>query len=214
MRWIVLLGLAVVVGLGVVLVRCGTGVDWTSDKAKRPMAGKPAAKQSRAEQPVTRTPTHVQRYKDATEIPGAIVIRPQLDPNMIYDSETKRTADRRSGEYFASQGMNPINRIYQGSIRDRNGKVLLGYEYRYGGSRLANGKEKSVYEIIWSVRGEDVIGKMMHEEIAGRERAKRDSLERLASFMLAQMIGYNNGKYQGETWLADRRMDDLSGEMM
>ena len=44
-------------------------------------------------------------------------------------------------------------------------------------------------------------------------RAKSDSLDRLASFMRAQRIGYYSGVEKGEIVLADRRMDDLRGEM-
>ncbi len=154
-------------------------------------------------------------YRDATQRPGAIVINPPLDPRMMYDPETKRTVDRKTGDYFVSQNIETINRIYRGSICNASGKVISSYEYRYGGSRLPDNQEKSVFEVIWAVRGEDYGGeKTAHEETAARERAKNDSLERLGSFLRAQLIGYSrDGVEKGEIALVDRRKDDLRGEM-
>lgn len=154
------------------------------------------------------------QYQDATELPGAIVIEPKLDPDLIYDPEAKRVTDLRTGEFFRSQNMNSINRIYQGFIWDKSGKLLERHEYRYGGSRLPDGEEKSVYEILWSRRGED---EARLNEIGGykvaQKAAQNDSLERLASFLRAQRIGYSNGNEKGEIALVDRRMDDIRGEM-
>lgn len=152
-------------------------------------------------------------YTDATQRPGAIVIRPKLDPSFIYDPQTKHVVDRATGDYFVSQPISPIYGIYRAGIRDKTGKQISGYEYRFNDPRLPNGEAKYVYEIFWALRGEDETGKTMRQQIAGREDAKNDSIERLASFLLAQSIGYRGGIGKGETVLVDRRKDDLRGEM-
>jgi hypothetical protein len=151
------------------------------------------------------------RYKDPTQRPGAVVIHPKLDPNMIYDPKTKRVTDTRTGDYFSFGQTSGINRFYQGAIFDESGKTHSVYKARYDGPRLPNGEEKSVYEILWTLRGED-SRKMMREQIAGRDRAKNDSLDRLASFLLAQSIGLYGGIKKGDVVLVDRRMDDTEWE--
>lgn len=154
------------------------------------------------------------QYKDATELPGAIVINPELDPDLVYDSEKKRVTDLRTGKFFTSQRIESINGIYRGSIWDKSGKLLEQHEYRYGGSRLPDGEHKTVYEVLWSIRGDDDA---RLNEIGGykvaRKAARNDRLERLASFLRAQRIGYYNGIEKGEIVLVDRRTDDISGEM-
>jgi hypothetical protein len=152
------------------------------------------------------------RYRDPTQRPGAIVIHPTLDPNMIYDPETKRVTDHRTGDYFIFGQMSAINRFYGGTLYDKSGKVLGEFKARYSAPRLPNGEEKTVYEILWTLRGEDHL-KMMREQIKGRDRAKNDSLDRLASFLLARSIGHYGGINKGETVLVDRRSDDTEWEI-
>lgn len=207
-RWLTIAGLLLVVALLLILARCGEmgrfGETLSPNRADK----------EKTEDRVTGSEPPERKYQDATEIPGAMVIRPVLDPNMVYDSEAKRTTDRRTGEYFTSSLKNPINGIHQGTIRDSSSNLLYYYEYRYSAPRLPSGEAKTIYEIIWSMRGDDY---RRLREIGGQNeamrRAKSDSLDRLASFMRAQRIGYYSGVEKGEIVLADRRMDDLRGEM-
>lgn len=155
--------------------------------------------------------------RDASELPGAVVIRPERNPNMVYDPTTGRVIDTATGESFGASVSDTLAKLYRAGIRNAQGSPLYGYELRYGNPRNPDGSVKRVvWEVFWSIRSED-DRKSPTESIANREHAKNDSLERLAQFLRVDHEGLykTNGRtVEGETVIVDRRMYDNSMEGM
>lgn len=157
---------------------------------------------------------------DASELPGAVVIRPRRNPNMVYDPETMRVTDMKTGESFGNKMVLAMGQLYRAGIRDADGQVLYVYELKYGASRNPNGSIKRVaWQVLWALRGKDAFGNIADVQIPGRERARRDSLERLAQFLRARYEGIYAAQGRaveggGEVVIVDRRMYDNSMETM
>ena len=141
------------------------------------------------------------------------LIRPRLDPKMVYDERANYVVDTETGDRFRVYPGNPINRIYDMTITNRADTILYAFECRSSESRGLNGILNPVYEILWSVRGEDYGGKMIDDVRAGRIRAQDDPLDRLGSFLRARDIGLDGGREKRETYLIDRRLDDVQSEL-
>lgn len=149
---------------------------------------------------------------DASEVPGAIVIRPAANPAMVYDPETKRVTDRNTGERFHVSQQIRSGGIFSAAIASQGGGAIYNYELKYGATRNA---DKTVKRVVWQVfhasRGQDRTGTIA--EI--RERAKSDSIDKLAEFLRAMQEGIylSDGLVpEGEVVIVDRRMDDTRGE--
>ena len=154
--------------------------------------------------------------QDASERPGAVMIRPDRNPEMIYDPETRLVTDMKTGDTFGASQHIRSGGVYSAGIHTGDGAPVYVYELRYGESRNPDKSIKRViWEVFWSLRGEDAIGNFQEVQLPGRERAKNDSIERLAQFLRARREGVaksNNRANAGETVVVDRRMDDKRAE--
>lgn len=91
---------------------------------------------------------------DASEVPGAIVIRPERNPNMVYDPETERVTDTETGESFGARQHMRSGGIYSAGIRAADGSLVYGYELKYGENRNPDGSVKrTIWQVFWARRG-------------------------------------------------------------
>ena len=165
-------------------------------------------------------PRKTPEVQDASEVPGAVVIRPQHNPNMVYDPETKKVTDTATGELFGTRQEIRSGGIYAAGIKAADGSPVYEYELKYDENRNPDSTVKrTIWEVFWARRGDwmkryppfndgDAIKRAEQE-------AKNDSLERLAEFLRAKHTGiYRTGGRppEGEVVIVDRRMDDTRGE--
>lgn len=162
------------------------------------------------------------QYADASERPGAIVIRPPLNPDMVYDPETKRVTDTVSGDSFGVRQRIRSGGIYAAGIMDKKGSGLYEFELKYGGKMASDGTIiRTVWE-VFSARRRGYLERFKPLEIGSENalklanaEAQKDSLERLAQFLRAMNEGPGRSagrEPEGETVIVDRRMDDTSNE--
>lgn len=142
---------------------------------------------------------------DPSERPGAIVIRPRLDPALQYDPDAKRVFDRNSGEYFVPRLVSSMNGIYEAIVFTPTDNPVAIYRYRSGDFMLPSGEKKFVYEVTPQSRG--LGGQLVTESNKSKSLGSQWDIERLGSFLRAQKIGFQGGVEKGEIVLVDRRLD-------
>lgn len=156
--------------------------------------------------------------EDASERPGAIVIRPERNPDMVYDPETKRVTDIKTGESFESRYQTRSSGNYLAGIAGADGASIYVYELKDGTVRHPDGSiKRTVWQVLWARRGDyrERFGGSREAGEKAEEEAQHDSLERLAQFLRAKREGIsikNKGRIIGEVVIVDRRMEDTSSE--
>lgn len=159
---------------------------------------------------------------DPSEVPGAIVIRPERNPNMVYDTETKRVTDKATGESFGMKGRGRNLTIYGAAIRMSDGKLVHRYVLK---PTTIRGPDGIIRRKIWEVLGAKRRGaeqRFMSDKVRLGEaqklaeaEAQEDSIERLAQFLRAHFDDISlaaRGRVIGDIVIVDRRMDDTEAE--
>lgn len=159
---------------------------------------------------------------DASEVPGAVVIHPERNPNMVYDPETERVTDTETGQSFGAARHMRSGGIYAAGIKRSDGSYVGEYELRRQEIRHPDGAIKRVvWQVFWARRG-DWMERFAPSEIGlgkahalAEAEALNDSLDRLGQFLRAKREGIslmNKGRIIGEVVIVDRRMDDTRSE--
>ena len=156
---------------------------------------------------------------DPSEAPGAIVIRPERNPDMVYDPETGRVVDTKTGDSFGMRSEMRSGGIVYAGIKRGDGSPGYGYELKGGSVRNPDGTiKKDLWQVFWARRGDWMdrfvpvemgLGKA-HE--AAEAEAQNDSLEQLAQFLRAEFEGRPGPAParlpESEVVVIDRRMYD------
>jgi hypothetical protein len=157
------------------------------------------------------------------ERPGAVLIWPDRNPDMVYDSETRRITDTKTGESFGVRQHMRSGGLHSAGIKDKNGEPVYGYSLKYGGKIVDGELVLVIWQVAWARRGdwlERFKGRGARENRAydmASAEAQSDSLERLGQFLRAQRTGHMlEDRKRGMTVdeandrvvIVDRRMDD------
>jgi hypothetical protein len=154
------------------------------------------------------------------ERPGAVLIWPDRNPDMVYDSETRRITDTKTGEYLGvGKGSYGDAGVRGAFLRNSDGTMLYEYTLKYGG-KIEGATVLTIWQVFGARRG-DWLERFQGKEVAGQSRtqlaqkeAQDDSLERLAEFLRAhsrgigEHFGLPGQKNIDDTVVVDRRKDD------
>ena len=124
-----------------------------------------------------------------------MLIWPDRNPDMVYDPETERVTDTKTGESFGARQHMRSGGLHSAGIKDKNGKPVYGYQLKYSTKRVDGEIVLTIWQVAWARRGGWLArfkGKGSKEnpayEMTSTE-AQNDSLERLGEFLRARSRG-------------------------